>query len=98
MQSVSIQIKQTSAKRREEDEHFEEKRLNMSIRETELETERPLPVPRRDAWRMAHERENQIPPRSRPVDVRPDLGDRRFNRGRKTPPKRYVSISFYSQH
>ena len=79
-----------SVKRKEEDENFEEKRLNLGIKESELEPDWP-PV-RRESWRHGNERENQPTPRSRGNDLRPDISDRRFNRGRTSPVRRYVSI------
>ena len=79
-------------KRKEEDENFEEKRLNLTIVEKEAESECP-PV-RREPWRHTLDRDNQGTPRQRPPDQRSDVYDRRFNRGRLSPTRRHVS--YYS--
>jgi len=81
------EIKQTSVKRKEEDENFEEKRLNLTIAEKEAESEGP-PV-RREPWRHTLDRDNQVAPRQRAPEPRSDVYDRRFNRGRLSPTRRH---------
>ena len=76
-------------KRKEEDENFEEKRLNLTIAEKEAESEGP-PV-RREPWRHTLDRDNQVAPRQRAPEPRSDVYDRRFNRGRLSPTRRHVS-------
>ena len=92
------QIKLTSQKRREEDENFEEKRMNLSVKEKQQEVERPSPTTRREPWRPGSERDGQADKstqRARQPDFRQDSGERRFNRDRKSPPKRYVSCNLH---
>ena len=77
-------------KRKEEEENFEEKRLNMSVKESELESE--WPTARRESWRHPLDRDNQTVSRPRAPEQRSDISDRRFNRGRLSPVRRHVSV------
>eukprot|EP00794_Sanderia_malayensis_P018695 gene18695-20583_t len=90
------EIKLKSQKRREEDEQFDEKRMNLSLKEFQKEQDRPVTASRREQWRPpGFERDSQPDKysqrNSRQADIRHQEAnnERRFGRNRKSPPRRY---------